>query len=122
MQLLLLLSNRQVSQKRALTVKICNNGVCKNHTCICNKGFLTVGVNWCSYKQRNKLTAFLLSILIGVTGADWFYLANGSVGYIVAGVFKLLTVGGCGVWYTVDWIRLLADAFKDGNGHALNGW
>ena len=31
-----------------------------------------------------------------ILGADWFYLSAGSAGYIVAGVFKLLTCGGLG--------------------------
>jgi len=26
------------------------------------------------------------------------------------------------IWYTVDWIRVVADAFKDGNGVALKDW
>jgi hypothetical protein len=29
---------------------------------------------WCEHKRKNKLEAFLLSILIGSTGADRFYL------------------------------------------------
>ena len=31
-----------------------------------------------------------------ILGADWFYLSDGSGGYIVAGIFKLLTLGGLG--------------------------
>ena len=52
----------------------CNNGICtKNSTCVCNPGFFSFGSNGtCNYEQKNKLTAFLLSILIGTTGADWY--------------------------------------------------
>ena len=53
----------------------------------------------------------------------------------MAGIFKLLTFCGIpipgigiffaifnGIWYTVDWIRVLADGFYDGNGIELEGW
>lgn len=76
----------------------------------------------CAYEQKKKLTAFLLSLLAGGLGADWFYLAAGNAGYIVAGVFKLLTFGGLGVWATVDWIRILVDGFRDGQGAPLQPW
>ena len=39
---------------------------------------------WCEHKRKNKLEAFLLSILIGTTGADRFYL-----GFIGVRVFSL---------------------------------
>jgi len=70
-------------------------------------------------EKYSKLAAFLISLLVGGLGADWFYLSAGSAGYIVAGVFKLLTCGGLGIWWLVDWIRVLADTFPDGNGLAL---
>ena len=38
---------------------------------------------------------------------------------ITAGVFKLLTLGGCGIWAMVDWIRILCDTFEDGRGLPL---
>ena len=47
---------------------------------------------------------------------------QGSGGYIVAGVFKMLSLGGAGIWYTVDWIRILCDTFRDGNGVELKPW
>ncbi|CAF5042852.1 unnamed protein product, partial [Rotaria sp. Silwood1] len=58
----------------------------------------------------------------GVFGADWFYLAAGNGGYIAAGVFKLLTFGGLGIWALVDWIRVLTDSFPDGQGVSLQDW
>jgi len=69
--------------------------------------------------QYSKLAAFLVSFFVGVLGADWFYLSAGSAAYIVAGIFKLITAGGFGVWWLVDWIRVLADTFPDGNGISL---
>jgi hypothetical protein len=75
----------------------CNNGVCKNTTCVCNEGYLTYNNENCNYKQKKKVVAFLLSLLLGSSGADWFYLASGSTTYIIVGVIKLLTgvIGIC---------------------------
>jgi TM2 domain-containing membrane protein YozV len=70
-------------------------------------------------KGKSKLGAFLISFLVGGIGVDWFYLSNGHAGYIVAGVFKLLTFGGIGIWWLVDWIRILTDSFPDGDGVEL---
>jgi len=67
----------------------------------------------------SKRDTFLVSFFVGWTGADWFYLSAGSFAYIVGGVFKLLTIGGALIWWLVDWIRVLADAFPDGNGMPL---
>ena len=69
----------------------CNNGVCNNKTCACSKGYVDRSNISCIYQQKEKLTAFLLSFLIGTTGADWFYLSCGNGGYIAGGIFKLLT-------------------------------
>lgn len=144
----------------------CNKGECLNSTCICFKGYVTFGNQQCGYKQKEKLTAFLLSFFIGNLGADWFYLASGDGGYIAAGIIKLLIglffsfgccllccagifasvrekasskafgfccgifimilIGLCvatsTIWYFVDWIRILTNSFKDGNGVSLKDW
>lgn len=90
--------------------------------CQCDSGWIDHNDKSCSYRQRDKLTAFLLSFFVGGLGIDWFYLCRKNAGYIVGGIFKLLTLGGCGVWWLVDWIRILADAFPDGNGFDLRNW
>lgn len=103
----------------------CVQGVCGfNQTCICNRGYTLArdGNNQCTYQKKSKLAAFLLSFFIGGLGADWFYLSVGNAGYIVAGVFKLLTLGGLGIWWLVDWIRVLTNAFLDGQGVDLLEW
>ena len=73
----------------------------------------------CSYRAKSKLVVFLVSFLAGSLGVDWFYLSLGDTGYIIAGIFKLITFGGFGIWWLVDWIRILTDSFYDGNGMAL---
>jgi hypothetical protein len=76
----------------------CNNGQCKEGVCACSAGYISYNDEVCNYKQKPKLVAFLLSIFAGTLGADWFYLAEGNRGYIIAGVFKLLSgvIGICG--------------------------
>jgi TM2 domain-containing membrane protein YozV len=67
-------------------------------------------------EKRNFLTALLLSIFVGWLGVDRFYL-----GYIGLGVLKLLTCGGCGVWYIIDLILIATRELKDVNGQKLEG-
>ena len=91
----------------------CIHGQCDRNrtipTCVCERGWTMAldGSNQCTYQQKSKLAAFLLSFFVGGLGADWFYLSVGNGGYIAAGVFKLLTLGGLGIWWLVDWIRVL---------------
>ena len=94
----------------------------KNFVCQCENGWMNYGDGKCNYKQKKQLTAFLLSFFVGGLGVDWFYLCRNNARYIVAGVFKLLTLGGLGIWWLVDWIRILASAFSDGNGVDLLSW
>lgn len=70
----------------------------------------------CGTQKRSQVTAFLLSIAFGWLGLDQFYL-----GYMWYGFFKLITVGGLGLWYIYDIVRigsanvLTADSFKLAN-------
>ena len=103
----------------------CGAGWCVKTTsfslgsCLCMKPYIDLGNKRCVYQAKSKLVAFLLSFLVGGLGADWFYLSGGSASYIVAGILKLLTVGGCGVWWLVDWCRIIEDSFYDGAGNSL---
>ena len=67
--------------------------------------------------QKNFIAAWLLSLLLGVFGADRFYL-----GKIGTGLLKLFTIGGLGIWWLVDLIMLLAGATRDKQGNALEGY
>ena len=98
------------------------NGQCLSNECVCSRGFVIVDRTGCTYEQKSKLTAFLLSFFVGFFGVDWFYLSVDNWVYILLGVLKLLTCGGLGIWWIVDWIRLLANAFLDGNGVPLLDW
>ncbi len=98
------------------------NGECILNQCICSRGWIIIDQSGCTYQLKSKLTAFLLSFFVGVFGVDWFYLSVTNAAYIIVGIIKLITFGGFGIWWIVDWIRLLANAFPDGNGINLQDW
>lgn len=58
--------------------------------------------------------ALILSILVGEFGVDRFY-----TGSIMLGILKLVTFGGCGVWWIVDIILIATGAYKDAQGRPL---
>lgn len=64
--------------------------------------------------RKDWLAALLLSIFLGELGVDRFYL-----GYIGLGVLKLLTAGGCGIWWLIDVILIATDGLKDAQGRPL---
>ena len=64
--------------------------------------------------SSNWLTLFLLSIFLGEFGVDRFY-----VGKIGTGILKLITGGGCGIWWLIDWIMILTEKFTDKDGNVI---
>ena len=62
---------------------------------------------------KNQTTAVMLSALLGSLGVDRFYL-----GYAGSGVVKLLTLGGLGIWWLVDLVRLCAGSMRPANDGA----
>lgn len=98
------------------------NGQCVSNECICSRGWIVRDQTGCTYQLKSKLTAFLLSFFVGILGIDWFYLSVGNAVYIILGLIKLITFGGLGIWWIVDWIRILVNAFDDGNGVYLQDW
>jgi hypothetical protein len=64
--------------------------------------------------QKDYMVALLLSIFLGELGVDRFYM-----GYIGLGVLKLLTGGGCGIWWLVDVIMIATNSLKDAQGREL---
>ena len=65
-------------------------------------------------QPKNWMVALLLSIFLGGLGIDRFYL-----GYIGLGILKLITGGGCGIWYIIDIILIATDKLKDADGNDL---
>ncbi|MDP6099624.1 MAG: TM2 domain-containing protein [Candidatus Thalassarchaeaceae archaeon] len=64
--------------------------------------------------DKDWMTTLLLSILLGGLGVDRFY-----AGHIGLGVLKLITMGGCGIWWLVDLIMIITGKFKDGEGKII---
>jgi TM2 domain-containing membrane protein YozV len=71
-----------------------------------NNNKMDVSANW--------LTLLLLSIFLGELGVDRFY-----VGKIGTGILKLITVGGCGIWWLIDLVLIICGKFTDSNGNII---
>ncbi|MDQ0865715.1 TM2 domain-containing protein [Arthrobacter globiformis] len=67
--------------------------------------------------EKSFLVTWLLSLLLGVLGADRFYL-----GKIGTGIVKLLTLGGFGIWALIDLILVLTNKQTDKQGRRLEGY
>ncbi|MBY0244008.1 MAG: TM2 domain-containing protein [Sphingobacteriaceae bacterium] len=61
--------------------------------------------------DKSQIIALVLVLLVGGLGIHRFYL-----GYPVAGVIQLLTLGGCGIWSLIDLIRIVTGDLKPNGG------
>jgi len=67
--------------------------------------------------EKKRLIALLICFFIGGLGIHRFY-----VGKTGTGVLQLLTFGGLGIWALIDFIMILAGAFKDSEGKIISDW
>lgn len=65
---------------------------------------------------KSTTTMLLISIFVGEFGVDRFML-----GQTGAGIVKLLTGGGCGIWWVID-LFLIGKLTKIHNYEKLNMW
>lgn len=66
---------------------------------------------------RSRLAAALLAFFLGWLGAHRFY-----VGKTGTAILMVITVGGFGIWATIDLILILAGAFSDIEGRPVHRW
>jgi hypothetical protein len=60
------------------------------------------------------LTTLLLCWFLGVFGVHSFYTKRTTVG-----VIQLITLGGCGIWWLIDFIMILVGTYRDEYGRPL---
>ena len=63
----------------------------------------------CDQEAKDPTTVLIISIFLGGLGIDRFVL-----GQTIIGLVKLLTAGGCGVWWFID-LFLIMGATKEVN-------
>jgi hypothetical protein len=66
------------------------------------------------FSEREWIVALLLSAFLGTFGIDRFYL-----GYTGLGILKLITLGGCGIWWIIDLILIATGGLRDSRGLPL---
>jgi hypothetical protein len=98
--------------------KECGLGFCRAYMCQCYHGYTTWHfMDTCAYKQRTKLTAFLVSFFVGTLGVDWFVLSRGNAGYIIAGIIKLIISLGC----CIGWPFVIRSASRQSRKYIVIG-
>jgi len=60
------------------------------------------------------LTCLLLCVFLGLVGAHRFYTKK-----IGTAILMIITLGGCGIWYIIDLIMIIAGKFKDSDGNLI---
>lgn len=64
---------------------------------------------------KNPIVAFVFSFFLGELGIDRFY-----IGDVVAGVLKLITLGGFGIWWFIDLFLIISATRRKNLGYLLN--
>ena len=65
---------------------------------------------------KDKIILLILSYVLGVFGIDRMYL-----GCWGTGLLKLFTIGGLGIWYTIDLLFVLVNSFTCDTSPSLCG-
>ncbi len=67
--------------------------------------------------NKRILPAAILCFFLGVLGAHRFY-----VGKFGTGILQLLTGGGFGIWFIIDFIMIVLGSFTDSDGNKITQW
>ena len=76
--------------------------------CFCNSDYADPE---CGTERKSQLSAYMFSLFLGPFGADLFYL-----GYPVWGSLKFASLGGVGLWWAYDVIRVGSAPVLAGTG------
>jgi TM2 domain-containing protein len=60
---------------------------------------------------KSQLIALILCAFVGDLGIHRFYL-----GYTWQGIVQLLTLGGCGIWTLIDFVRIITGSLQPKDG------
>eukprot|EP00930_Biecheleria_cincta_P011229 TRINITY_DN11386_c0_g1_i1.p1 TRINITY_DN11386_c0_g1~~TRINITY_DN11386_c0_g1_i1.p1 ORF type:complete len:264 (-),score=42.93 TRINITY_DN11386_c0_g1_i1:128-823(-) len=89
-----------------LYLQCSGHGSCKSWTSQGDLKFCECDQEWadpeCSTNRKSQWTAFALSMFGGFLGLDQFYLGF----FMPYGLIKLLTLGGFGIWWIYDMVRI----------------
>lgn len=66
--------------------------------------------------QNRWIICLVLCWFLGGFGVHRFY-----TGHTTIGIVQLLTLGGCGIWWLVDFIMLIVGNYKDADGVPVKG-
>lgn len=66
---------------------------------------------------KSRLACALFAGFLGTIGVHRFY-----VGKIGTGILMILTAGGLGIWYIIDFIMIVLGEFKDKEGRYVRDW
>ena len=67
--------------------------------------------------SKSRLATTILAWVLGGLGIDRFY-----TGHIVLGILKLITGGGFGIWWIIDFILAVVGKRKDKKGLLITKW
>jgi len=66
------------------------------------------------HEGRSWVVTLLLALFIPLFGVHRFY-----TGHVLIGLLQLVTAGLCGIWWLIDVILILFDAYRDADGYPL---
>ena len=66
---------------------------------------------------KSRLITLMLCFLLGWAGGHRFYVKKTSTAVVM-----LLTMGGFGIWFFVDFVMVALGVFKDKDGLPITKW